>query len=435
MNPHDSEGADAFARELAEHLRATGRAERARDSFRVDEVLKAGAAETTEIVYHMGANGDEVGPIVRKRIARESGLGGAYEAIYQRQRSGTRFAHLPLLLGVHTDDERTDVLMEYVPGETLDQLVGRVSASPLLARLMLPAVAAAVTELHEAFDPPLIHRDLKPSNVIVSFDDAGSGRRAMPQATLIDFGIARAWREGAEADTVHFGTRSYAPPEQFGFGQTDVRSDVYALGMLTAFCATGSEPQAGLDAAALQAAGVDEALASVILRATAFDPAARYASAAEFARAVALEDGAVDEEPMRRASSQPESGARPAAASAAATLGGLRALLARVPAGVGTAWNALLLATALLVLMATPFAVNEPTGVHVEHPAWFCGLEYLSFLDIPCMLFCWCAADHRRLLSRIPALSRLPRGRLLLIGTIASLLCFTALTLAWELVG
>ena len=56
--------------------------------------------------------------------------------------------------------------------------------------------------------------------------------RALCCPVLIDFGIARVWREGEEADTTHFGTRSYAPPEQYGFGQTDVRSDVYALGML-----------------------------------------------------------------------------------------------------------------------------------------------------------------------------------------------------------
>ena len=75
----------------------------------------------------------------------------------------------------------------------------------------------AVRELHECFNPPLIHRDLKPANIVLS-----NGR-----VFLIDFGIARVYRSGSVSDTSHLGTRAYAPPEQYGFGQTDTRSDVY----------------------------------------------------------------------------------------------------------------------------------------------------------------------------------------------------------------
>ena len=53
---------------------------------------------------------------------------------------------------------------------------------------------------------------------------------------IIDLGIAHVWRDGADADTVKFGTRPYAPPEQYGFGQTSVRSDIDALGALLFFC-------------------------------------------------------------------------------------------------------------------------------------------------------------------------------------------------------
>ena len=75
--------------------------------------------------------------------------------------------------------------------------------------------------LHE-MTPPVIHRDIKPQNVVIRPD----GR-----AVLIDFGIARVRTEG-ERDTVAFGTQGFAPPEQYGFSQTDARSDIFSLGIL-----------------------------------------------------------------------------------------------------------------------------------------------------------------------------------------------------------
>lgn len=93
---------------------------------------------------------------------------------------------------------------------------------------------------------PVIHRDLKPSNIIVSgVRYAADAGMTFSSLVIIDLGIARVWRDGADADTVKFGTRSYAPPEQFGFGQTSVRSDIYALGALLFFCLTGTDLNRG----------------------------------------------------------------------------------------------------------------------------------------------------------------------------------------------
>ena len=69
--------------------------------------------------------------------------------------------------------------------------------------------------------PPIIFRDMKPSNVMVT--NAGLVK-------LIDFGIARTYKAGKKRDTVAMGSENYAAPEQWGKGQTDARSDVYALG-------------------------------------------------------------------------------------------------------------------------------------------------------------------------------------------------------------
>lgn len=187
--------------------------------YRVDEVLKTAPHETTEVVYFVGANAAELGPFVRKRIAVDAAMGDAYGHLFQAQRDGRRFRHLPRIYDVHTTGNELVVVMEYIQGRTLRDEVYERDGSVALAAQWFPLLCDGVMELHEQFSPPLIHRDLKPTNIVVS--DAG--------LTIIDFGIARAFREGAAGDTAHFGTRCYAPPEQFGYGQTDERSDVYAL--------------------------------------------------------------------------------------------------------------------------------------------------------------------------------------------------------------
>lgn len=63
----------------------------------------------------------------------------------------------------------------------------------------------------------MIHRDLKPSNIIVTGANCTLDEGlTFSSLVIIDLGIARVWRDGADADTVKFGTRPYAPPEQYG---------------------------------------------------------------------------------------------------------------------------------------------------------------------------------------------------------------------------
>ena len=207
--------------ELAQYLNSLHR----EDCYRVDAVLKESAFETTQRVYFVGSNGAENGPFIRKFIARESGLGSAYERIYAAQEAGRRFKHIPRVLECYQHGDQLAVVMEYVQGETLQDYVYREDPSPELAHAVFPALCDAVSELHDDFAPSIIHRDLKPSNIILSEGNL----------TIIDFGISREFKDDASADTTQFGTRAFAPPEQFGYGQTTVRSDVYALGMLLYF--------------------------------------------------------------------------------------------------------------------------------------------------------------------------------------------------------
>lgn len=288
-DPRPESGRAAERDELGAYLAAVAR----EDCYRVVRPLGAAArmgadpsvagqaGAITELVQFEGANGATLGPFVRKRIDLSLGVGTAYQELYEAQCSGARFAHAPRIVECYKTGRELVVVSEFIPGKTLDAFVNEAGPSIELSLSVVPAVCAAVAELHKAFDPPVVHRDLKPANIIVSEGPSGLS------ATLIDFGIARRYREGAAADTVRFGTRSYAPPEQYGFGQTSVRSDIYALGMIALFCITGEEAHGQPSAESLAHAGVTGPYADAILQATSFDPERRFASAEAFCTAFA----------------------------------------------------------------------------------------------------------------------------------------------------
>lgn len=150
---------------------------------------------------------------------------------------------------------KTYVIEEYISGTTLQELLDKRGR---LAEAQVRDIAMQLTEaLAVLHKQKIIHRDIKPANIIL---------RENGQAVLIDFGAARILtREGAR-DTCILGTPYFAPPEQYGFAATDVRSDFYALGM------TLRE---------LLGDGYHGSLEQAIERCTEFDPKRRVASAAE----------------------------------------------------------------------------------------------------------------------------------------------------------
>lgn len=256
--------------DISQYLNALER----QDRYRVDKVLKSSGFETTQLVYLPETNGAESGPYIRKIITRGSGFGNAYERIYAEQRHNT-FAHIPHIVDcVHSDDVLM-VVMEYIHGETLQDFIYRADPSTDVAAAIFPEICSAVQELHEAFDPPIIHRDLKPSNVMV----------ANGAVFLIDFGIARDYNDQASTDTTHFGTRTYAPPEQFGYGQTSTKSDIYALGMLLYYCLAEKTPTSEVVNAHFSDLGILPEMQNVLVRATEFDPNNRFTSVRELKEA------------------------------------------------------------------------------------------------------------------------------------------------------
>lgn len=388
--------------ELSEHLNALQRD----DCYRVAAVMKETPYEKTEKVFFVGANGAEQGPYVRKRLSVGEGFGAAYERIRDAQRAGRRFSYLPRIIDCYAMGDRRVVVMEYIEGETLQDVVYRCDPSVALAADLFPRICDAVAELHGAFDPPLIHRDIKPSNIIVSRDSL----------TVIDFGIARTYRDDAEYDTLHFGTKAYAPPEQFGFGQTDERSDVYALGMLLYFCLTEKTPDSKARAREFAAPGVPESLRSVIACAAELDPADRFQTVGElrsaFARAI---------EALLR---QPETGSVPSPAAVPVRLPASSVcetrrgnagsalpikVLSRIPLWLGIVWDCVLLALfALLAAASIAQMIDPPASSSMAAYSMFKRIvsngSVLFLVILPTLYF----VSDRRLLKRlVPVLRKL----------------------------
>lgn len=129
---------------------------------------------------------------------------------------------IPKIADFFEENGRACLVMEFIWGESLEKRLEKANA-PLLETEVLTWAVQLCDALHylHGLQPPVIFRDLKPSNVMVT----NTG-----QVKLIDFGIARTYKVGKKRDTIAMGSENYAAPEQWGKGQTDARSDVYALG-------------------------------------------------------------------------------------------------------------------------------------------------------------------------------------------------------------
>lgn len=172
---------------------------------------------------------------------------------------------VPLPVDYFEEDGARYLLRTYLPGQPLSERWEQGSVQRCVE--IGTKLCALLDRLH-SLDEPVIHRDIKPENIILSPEG---------EPGLIDFGIARVYKEGQASDTMCMGTRNIAPPEQYGYAQTDQRADVYSLGVTLRWMLTGS-----YDPEALEGADCPWELKRCLTRAAAFDPKDRYSSAKEF---------------------------------------------------------------------------------------------------------------------------------------------------------
>jgi serine/threonine protein kinase len=174
------------------------------------------------------------------------------------------------------------LVMDFVDGHDLDSILSQGGPLPAKQAVkLISQIAEALTYLHSQ-PRPVIHRDIKPANIRVRPDG---------HPFLVDFGLVKLFATHRMTTAAARGiTPGYSPPEQYGQGGTDARSDIYTLGATLYTLVTGLIPQESVGRAArdtlvhthLVNPGVPQSVSAVIARAMALNPAQRYRSAAEF---------------------------------------------------------------------------------------------------------------------------------------------------------
>jgi serine/threonine-protein kinase len=290
--------------------------------------------EHYEIIRRLGAGGSGVvylandtlltRPVVLKMLRR--GLltqGQMRSTVLREARMASAIEH-PNVCAIYEVGETGDeayIVMQFVPGQSLDTLVARGPAS---IQLVLSVGIQIADGLQAAHALGIFHRDLKPQNVmltdggLVKILDFGLARRLHPEEAGFDPSKSTPARSGPAENTytAKGGTIRYMAPEQFVTGQSSVQSDIWALGVLLYELATGRHPFARPDAEDFQviraiqfsdAPSLDEnlqtasvELKSVIGMCLEKNPALRYASAGEvrealktIMKAMQLETGAI----------------------------------------------------------------------------------------------------------------------------------------------
>lgn len=130
--------------------------------------------------------------------------------------------HITEIYSAELQDGQLFIIEEYIDGTNLDEYIisNKLNEHEIINLLL--QLCDGLKALHYA-SPAIIHRDLKPSNVLVTSDGI---------LKIIDFDASRNYKSESTHDTVIMGTFEYAPPEQYGFSQTDVRSDIYSVGAI-----------------------------------------------------------------------------------------------------------------------------------------------------------------------------------------------------------
>lgn len=203
--------------------------------------------------------------------------------------------NLPRITDRFSERGRYYVVMDLVEGEDLEKVLNKRK------RLTVPEVVNVALQVVDVLEylhsrpRPVVFRDLKPANIIVcpvtTSSRLNNGIFPRNQVKIIDFGIARYFKRGQRTDTQALGTPGYAAPEQYGSGQSDARSDIYAFGAALHHCLSGISPSLTpfrfADLASL-VPGIPLLLSELVAQAVENAAGKRFQSAAAMHRALDL---------------------------------------------------------------------------------------------------------------------------------------------------
>ena len=183
-----------------------------------------------------------------------------------------KLSGIPKAYRIFEENGEVYLVREYIEGMSLAQMVlqkGGISEAEIYR------ISRKICQTAEQFqnpDEPMIHRDIKPENIVVT---PGG------EVVFIDFGTMRSYKKDGSRDTFVVGTRGTAAPEQYGYTQTDQRTDVYAIGQTMLYMVSESYEMNQLSECA-----VSRRMKKIIEKACSFEPDKRYGDAAQLRRAV-----------------------------------------------------------------------------------------------------------------------------------------------------
>ncbi len=175
------------------------------------------------------------------------------------------------IVDVQTTEKYIYILKEYIKGITLEEYINKFGPLSEETVLEIGLELCGILEYFHSLEPsPIIYRDLKPANLIIS--EGGEIR-------LIDLDSVRQYKGDSQKDTFYIGTEGFASPEQFGFSQTDNRTDIYTLGTTLYYLFTGKKPESDrfrIKSIKIIRNDVSDAMSEIIDKCTSFNPDNRY---------------------------------------------------------------------------------------------------------------------------------------------------------------
>lgn len=213
-----------------------------REEYELVHLLKKTPRSSIRLIRHKATG--------RKFILRRfTGNGEVY-----RKLLGCACPNLPTIFEAAERDGENLILEEYIEGDTLGFLLKDSLFTAEETRNIVAQVCRALWVLHSM---AAVHRDVKPENIILRGEEA----------VLIDFDAARLHKPEVETDTQILGTTGFAAPEQYGLSQSDLRTDIYSLGVLVNVMLTGEHPSKKL---------AEGRLGRIVVRCTQVNPEKRY---------------------------------------------------------------------------------------------------------------------------------------------------------------
>ncbi|MBS4536379.1 serine/threonine protein kinase [Clostridium sp. D2Q-14] len=167
-------------------------------------------------------------------------------------------SNIPKIYEIMKFENKLIVIEEYINGCSLNEILVEFKTLPESKVIKYALDLSDILYTLHSCDPPIIHRDIKPSNLMINNDGF---------LKLIDFDISRTHKTSESSDTNILGTYGYAAPEQFGFNQSDARTDIYSLGVTMNMLLVGKLPVNGI---------YEGNLSSVISKCIQLDPEQRF---------------------------------------------------------------------------------------------------------------------------------------------------------------